>query len=335
MKSIAVFNNKGGVGKTTLLCNLASYLSNYLSKRVLIVDADPQCNASIYTINIDELEGYIFSEGTTIRSVFEPVQSGEGFIEASRIPFHFSSGFNVHVIVGDPKLSLLEDFLSKDWYDGTNGEPRGLKTTFTFFDLLQKISSDFDYVFFDVGPSLGAINRSVLLSCDFFLIPMSTDIFSLQAITNIAQSVKSWKDSCERGMNEYCAKNGRVLTINDKPISIRTSFIGYITQQYVAKSVSGVVRPVKAYEQIIRQIPDVIKTQLLGMYPESIVETLSLGTIPNFNSLIPLSQTVNKPIFKLSGPDGVVGAHFAKVKDYEEVVRGISMSLLQNIQNYD
>jgi cellulose biosynthesis protein BcsQ len=47
MRSITVFNNKGGVGKTTLLCNLASYMSIELHNKVLIVDADPQCNATI------------------------------------------------------------------------------------------------------------------------------------------------------------------------------------------------------------------------------------------------------------------------------------------------
>jgi len=54
MKSIVVFNNKGGVGKTTLLCNLASFLSIKRGKRVLIIDADPQCNSSTYLVDIEE-----------------------------------------------------------------------------------------------------------------------------------------------------------------------------------------------------------------------------------------------------------------------------------------
>lgn len=54
MKAIAMFNNKGGVGKTTLVCNLAAYLSTEFRKKVLLIDADPQCNSSAYILSEDE-----------------------------------------------------------------------------------------------------------------------------------------------------------------------------------------------------------------------------------------------------------------------------------------
>jgi len=56
MKSLCVFNNKGGVGKTTLLCNLAAYFSIRFKKKILIVDADPQCNATAYMIDENRLD---------------------------------------------------------------------------------------------------------------------------------------------------------------------------------------------------------------------------------------------------------------------------------------
>lgn len=58
MKSIAIFNNKGGVGKTTLLCNIASFLKNKCNKRVLIIDADPQCNATLYLFNDSQIDNF-------------------------------------------------------------------------------------------------------------------------------------------------------------------------------------------------------------------------------------------------------------------------------------
>ena len=55
MESIAMFNNKGGVGKTTLLCNLAAYLCKARQKKVLVIDADPQCNSTTYALEEIEL----------------------------------------------------------------------------------------------------------------------------------------------------------------------------------------------------------------------------------------------------------------------------------------
>ena len=166
MRAISVFNNKGGVGKTTLLCNLASCLSKERNKRVLVVDADPQCNASIYLFGIEEitreLEG---NNPQTINRIFDPVQEGRGFIDKKEIPIKKSQGFGVDAILGDTSLSTLEDFLSSDWLDGKRGEERGLRTTLVLYDMLQKLKNDYDYVFFDrfcftFGGSSGVVHIS-------------------------------------------------------------------------------------------------------------------------------------------------------------------------------
>ena len=207
MISIAIFNNKGGVGKTTLICNLASYLKLKLNKRVLVIDADPQCNASIYVTKDDDLEKiYSNIKTKTIYDIIRPLQRGSDYIETSNIPILTNQSFGFDIVLGDTRLSLSEDFLSSDWIDGQSGSPRGLKTTFLFKDLLQKLKDRYDYIFFDVGPSLGAINRNVLLSCDFFIIPMSSDIFSLKAIDNISESLNKWKQLVDDGLKKYKKK---------------------------------------------------------------------------------------------------------------------------------
>lgn len=65
MKSIAFFNNKGGVGKTTLLCNLAGYLSIKLEEKVLVIDADPQCNTTSYVLPEDSFYSFYFTYENT------------------------------------------------------------------------------------------------------------------------------------------------------------------------------------------------------------------------------------------------------------------------------
>ena len=337
MKSIAVFNNKGGVGKTTLLCNVASYLSVKKGLKVLVVDADPQCNASLYMLNNNEwlrvLENY---ENVSIYKIFKPVQQGEGYINKNDIPCCRSSGFCLDLVVGDTNLSILEDFLSGDWIQGKGGDLRGLRTTLLIQDFLNKVYDKYDYVFFDIGPSLGAINRVVLLSCDYFILPMSSDIFSIKALSNISTSLKAWVAGINRGLQDYQEKTGSPFRIGDTNVSSNIKLLGYIYQQYIAKSVGGISRPVMAYERIVREIPSKIEEELADMISTDItIDDLCLGSIPNFNSLIPMSQTANKPVFLLSSLDGIVGAHFSKVKEYETVMEGIVSNLLRNIEKND
>lgn len=328
VKSIAVFNNKGGVGKTTLLCNLAAYLSIGRKKHVLVVDADPQCNATQSLFSDDIIEDLYEDESNfTIYSVVQPLSIGKGYSQSLLPKKSFS--FNIDVLPGDPRLALTEDLLATDWTRGISGDTRGLRTSFLFTHLLERCD-DYDFVLFDMGPSLGSINRAVLIATDFFISPMSIDIFSLRAIENIAISFDKWRRQLKSG-----------LELNEDPDSLeienpgwRLQFAGYVTQQYTAKrDIAGKRRPVKAFEKIMTKIPNEVNKYFLDE-GSSAVEGVryELGTIPTLHSLIPMSQTSRKPIFELKAADGVVGAHFSKVKEYKETITGIADRLLANVE---
>jgi len=328
MKSIVMFNNKGGVGKTTLLCNMASYLQIKHHKKVLVVDADPQCNATTYMFSDEEIEK-IYDKKQTINKIIEPLMKGRGYISTD-LPIITSPNFGIDIIPGDTKLSLSEDFLSKDWIDGKSGDFRGLQTTLVFKDLLIKVEKlKYDYVFFDVGPSLGALNRSVLVANDFYIVPMSSDIFSLQAIENISKSLSTWESQLNRGLSDYYENANEKFCIGDKEVKWSLIFVGYITQQYIAKTKNGVKQPVNAFEKIIRKIPQAIS--ILESKNKSPLHISKLGEIPTLNSLIPLSQSSYVPIFSLKTEHGVVGSHFNKVKEYEQTISKIVNHLLKNI----
>lgn len=151
---------------------------------------------------------------------------------------------------------------------------------------------------------------------------MSIDIFSLKAFENISEWIKDWSKDWENALNNVKDRS-KIPNISTG----KARFIGYVTQQYMAKRDSnGMRRPVVAYEKIRSRIDRVIETHLLeGGFPPSPYE---IGTVPNLFSLIPMSQSKNTPVFELTGADGVVGAHFAKVKDAKAIFAKVSEELL-------
>ena len=328
MKSIAFFNNKGGVGKTTLLCNVAGYLALKRGAKVLVIDADPQCNATQSLFADETLDSIYKKKSFTIDSVVKPLAMGKGYTDSLEI--RRSRNFGVDVLVGDPRLALTEDLLATDWGHAVAGNVRGLRTTLLFRHLLN-LCNEYDYVLFDVGPSLGAINRSVLLAVDFFLTPLSTDIFSLKALENISLSLIKWRKQYENAMEQV----DEPADIGVQDLDWHLQFLGYVTQQYTAKrDVEGKPRAVRAFEHIIKKVPSAIRDQIVEkLQPEASTDIdYVIGTIPTLHSLIPLSQTSRRPIFGLRAVDGVVGAHFAKVSEYQETIDTIVSRMIENLE---
>lgn len=332
MKSIAFFNNKGGVGKTTLLCNLASYLALYDELKVLVIDADPQSNATAYLLDemqLDKIYGNSDNSVINLYQYYDSVARGKGFSEAS--PFTINSNrFGIPILPGHPRFALREDLLSKDWSDGLSGQERGLQTTFTFRHLLNQFL-DYDLVFVDMGPSLGAINRSILLATDCFLTPMSVDLYSLMAIDNIVASLATWRDDLETSLRNFERKNDHRYEVDNTPVEWRVAFLGYVMQQYRTKSVRGERIPVKSFDSLIRKFEPAI-ANLEQTFGVGDVQSANLGQVPSLSSLVPMSQLAKAPIFELGRLDGVVGAHFAAVDDARLIYDGIAKRLLERLK---
>ena len=134
MKSVVFFNNKGGVGKTTLTCNVVAYLNQDRSKRVLLIDADPQCNATQAILSEDECVE-IYLKGNTARpTLFDclaDIEAGDSDIKAAALKPILSSDnkYGTDLIPGDPRMSLVEDKLSSSWGELMGGTPSGYRTT--------------------------------------------------------------------------------------------------------------------------------------------------------------------------------------------------------------
>ena len=324
MKSIAFFNNKGGVGKTTLLCNVAASLALKSKKKVLVLDADPQCNASAYLLPDKMLES-ILMDGAhqSIDAFFEPVRRGHGY--STSIPTIVrSERFGVDVIVGDPKLSIREDLLATDWAATRNGDPRGFQTTFALRELVDRLEN-YDYVLVDMGPSLGALNRSVVLAVDYFLMPLSVDIFSLMAVSNILKSFANWCGSLIGALERYNIDEGVPFQVRNKVVEWDLKFAGYVMQQYTAKKKEGVRQAVDAFENIIKKQND--ELELLCEFFDVQLADVNLGEVPTLSSVVPLSQQAHAPIFDLGAKDGIVGSNYNRVEEAGSFYHAIARKL--------
>jgi cellulose biosynthesis protein BcsQ len=341
MKTISFFNNKGGVGKTTLTGNIAAYLSLEKKKRVLVIDCDPQCNITQFILGDSKtIDLYWPVKGSkeetrskTILDLVDPIISGDAEINSKIKPLRSSTNrFNVDLLPGHPRFSTFEDELSSAWAELPTGKAGGFRRTNWLYSYLSSIEEQYDLVFVDVSPSLGALNRSVLLSSDYFITPLGADAFSVLGIRNISRWMQGWIEYYEVGLEQSERLNPSGLASYDirSDLAIKHGFLGYTLQQYIAKAKAGVKRPTKAYERIIQDIPNEI-SQYLQSFNAPSNEEPHLGDVPNLYSLIPLAQSVNAPIVALGSGDGLVGNQYSQARTYKNIIGDLAEAISERI----
>lgn len=298
--TMALFNNKGGVGKTTLAFHLAHMMAR-LGMRVLAADLDPQANLTSAFFDESQLELFWDpdSEGTILNAV-QPILRGLGDIE---IPPVREAADRLWVLPGDLGLSRFEDRLSEAWPRGYDGDEAALRVTTAFHRVLHAAgaSVDAELVLIDVGPNLGAINRSALLAADSILIPLAADLFSLQGLRNLGPTLRSWRASWQGNVLDEHAPPGLDMPKG----SMRP--LGYVVLQHAVR----LDRPVKAYDRWLRRIPTEFQRSVLGesgASPPVDPDPYRLATLRNYRSLMPLAQDVRKPMFDLRAADGALGS---------------------------
>ncbi|WP_340005834.1 ParA family protein [Paenibacillus sp. FSL K6-0276] len=338
MKVITFFNNKGGVGKTTLGVNIAAYFSLQMKKRVLVIDVDPQANTTQMIIPEDEWD-LLYSEDKkeikTLHDYLTPLVQGTPEINTALLKpaTGDKNRFGVDLIPGDPNISIVEDILSDAWNKSISGSIEGFRKTNWLNSILNHFEDTYDIAFIDVGPSLGALNRSVLLNSDYIVTPMGSDIFSLMAVKNISKWIRGWKEDYSNGVTLMQRRGTPYeefnINLNVEKVS---SLIGYSVQQYVTKSFKNGRRPIKSYDAIIKEIPSIIENNLQELIPDKLdIDKLNLGDVPYLYSLVPLAQSSNTPIFGLKAADGISGLQYGHVVSYEEALKGICEKISANM----
>lgn len=303
MKVIAFFNNKGGVGKTTTVYHIAWMLSE-LGHKVLAIDLDPQSNLSSMFLTQERMEDVVLGESNrlTILDAIIPISEGEPYH-----PVHIEKiGLNISLLIGNLSLSAFEDKLSDAWSKCLAGDPFAFKVTSVFKTLFEDAGQrcDAEYILVDVGPNLGAMNRSILISTNFVVLPVASDLFSLQGIKNLGKTLIDWNAQWQKRKNEYSKPDHSTIP------SGRMHPIGYLLMQYTSRE----SRPVKSYIRWADRIPLVYQEFVLGNSSGNLIAKADedpncLALLKHYHSLAPMSMEAHKPIFLLKPADGAIGSH--------------------------
>ena len=192
---LTFFNNKGGVGKTSLVYHLSWMLAEQ-GRRILTVDLDAQANLTAAFLDEDRLAALWEADGQTANTVFQsisPLLDVGDFTPAN----YLAITDRLALIPGDLALSSFEDQLSETWSKSLDDKnlARQFRILTAFWRMAQEAAKRFDadLILFDVGPNLGAINRSVLLGSNHVVVPLGADLFSLQGLRNLGPTLRDWR----------------------------------------------------------------------------------------------------------------------------------------------
>lgn len=321
MNIVAFFNNKGRVGKTTLLYHVAYMLADQ-GERVLVVDLDPQANASSMLLDERRMEE-LWPEGEhpdTIYGAVRPIVRGIG--DVTRVHVEVIQE-NLGLVVGDLTLSTFEDRLSETWPKCLLRDEAAFRSTTAFFNVITLGAESFGatWVLLDVGPNLGAINRASLIASEYVVVPLGPDLFSLQGLRNLGPAIRGWREAWSEMRVKSPSPDIRLPSGSIEPI-------GYVVLQHGVQD----NRPPKAYQKWIDKFPTAFRAAVVDTgnplwAPDADADEYRLASIKHYRSLMPMDMESRKPVFRLKPADGAIGAHGEAVRnaytDFERLVKRI------------
>jgi chromosome partitioning protein len=313
VKIITLYNHKGGVSKTTTTFNFATFLANS-GKKVLMVDADPQCNLTeIALAPVIETLDTKASKSTTaaipdlpgtsvLDALNQRIKGDVAFIDLDKIKVHEVSN-NLFLLRGSVDLSSIEDDLAEAHLQRNSLRTNLMRTYVSIGDFLTRMADKdrYDYIFIDVGPSSGALTRAFFLVCDAFFLPVAPDRFNVQAIGTLSKIVDRWMTEHAQVRKQY-----QDLGLPIRPGS--PAFLGAIVQAF--KIYAGRAKP--GYKLWMGRLPKEIVASLRPvmkrhgpeseLYLPSTTKPIAVE-IPDFNQLAPLMQEMGKAVFNIVRAD--------------------------------
>ncbi len=324
---LTFFNNARGVGKTALAYHLSVMLSR-VGLRVLVCDWDPQARLTAAFLGESVLEGlWTWAAPDRIVTVFRAIQplfSG-GELAA---PVVRSLMPDLGLLPGDPALSVLEEPLQEQWRRSSAGKgSEALRPVVGLWQAAQAgaESMEADLVLADVGPGFNALNRCAVCSSDFIVIPVTAELFSLQALRHLGPPIRGWRESWQRRRAD-----GGVPAADLPPGGM--DVIGYLLQEHAV----GPQRASGACRRWAEQLPEAYRKSILGESPAEGLplpydDPFCLAVLKPFLSLTSMAEEARKPIFDLTLADGAMGGHAQLVQMADRDFRAVAATIRARI----
>lgn len=305
-KIVSLYNNKGGVAKTTTIFNLAAYLAKVESKKVLLVDCDPQCNCTelffCSTENYDDPDASL--PGTSIYEALKPRFDGDAArIDARKIELSLSPVYsNLYLLRGDINFSRAEQNFSVAIAQAITEAVHEKNTYAVLTRLFRDLASlhGFDYVLCDVGPSAGSITRMVILACDGVFIPTAPDRFSYQAVQGMGPIISDW-------LSRHEAVVASLEPFGLEAYFPRTKFYGAILNNY---KIHRAGKKKASYLKWEGRVRDALITMLTNPTLKRLEPAASyllsepfVASIRDVGPMAPVAQLVGKAIFDIDQKD--------------------------------
>lgn len=329
-------NTKAGVGKTSLVFHLAWMLSR-VGHQVLTCDLNPQANLTSSFLDEASLEELWHPEtpaADSCKTVFQSIRLLMDALDVRPLaPKRIAAG--LFLIPGDLSLAGFEDTLSDQWpkEQSSEGLCRSLRVQTGFHRLVQQGAAQVEasVILMDVGPNLGAINRSALIASDHVIVPLGADLASFRSLGALGSTLNRWREDWQQRQSHW--HDNRLNQTQAHGLTLpggNMHPLGYVVQ----KPGYHLGRPIQPRDRWFNRIPAEFGRKLAGQRTDIQPATPAddehcLAVMKHYRSLVPMAQEMHKPMFDLTPADGAVGSHAVAARDAECCFRELAMRICE------
>lgn len=329
-KKIAFFNHKGGVSKTTTVFNVGWMLASK-GKKVIMVDADSQCNLTGMVMGFKGLDELDDSKDNIKAALSPAFESRPKLIEAVDC-FEIEQRENLYLLPGSIKLAE---------YDITLGMSQTISDSIVTLKnlpgainyLLDETAKKYeaDYILLDMSPSLSSINQNLFMISDYYIIPTAPDYFSVMALDSLTNILPKWYNQSLKLQENEILQEAEYKFPNKTP-----KFLGNVIQQFNVRE----NRPTKGFKKWFDKITQYTENKFVPVLEKNSMllnnscysNNHVLAEIPNFNTLITYAQEHHKPVFTLTAEElDQVGTVLKNSEGKVEVFFELFSNLADNI----